>query len=293
MKKFKKIYVEISNICNLKCSFCPTTQRKSQYMTLKNFEHILQEIKPYSNYIYLHVKGEPLFHPEISEILSAAKREGFFVNITTNGTLINASQDLLLGENAPRQINFSLHSFDGNLNSIDHNNYLENILTFTEKSLFKNQTYISLRLWNFNKDDGDSLQQQGNRYILEKIEKKFNLEYKISELLVPGKGLKIRDKLYINSDLEFKWPELKDDHFSEEGFCYGLRNQAAILVDGTVVPCCLDGEGITYLGNIFQKSFKTILEGERARAIYDGFTNHIAVEELCKKCQFKNKFQTE
>lgn len=291
MNRFKKIYIEISNICNLKCSFCPTTQRKAQYMSVENFKHILQEIKPYSKYIYLHVKGEPLFHPHLGEILQAASEEDFFVNITTNGTLINKSSDLLLGEFPPRQINFSLHSFDGNLDSIDNNHYLDNILFFVEKSLAKNQTYISLRLWNFNMDDKDSIQQKGNRYILDKIENRFQLDYKISELLVPGKGFKIKDKLYINSDLKFKWPELSDTHFEEEGFCYGLRNQIAILVDGTVVPCCLDGEGVTNLGNVFKESFSSILESERVKAIYDGFSNHKAVEELCKKCQFKEKFE--
>ncbi|MGL4403732.1 MAG: radical SAM/SPASM domain-containing protein [Fusobacteriaceae bacterium] len=290
MNRFKKIYIEISNICNLKCSFCPTTKRKAQYMSIENFTHILKEVKEYSKHIYLHVKGEPLFHPNLDMILEIAKKESFFVNITTNGTLIADRMELLLGETAPRQINFSLHSFDGNLESIDYNNYLENILFFTEKSLEKNKTYISLRLWNFNKDDKNSLQQKGNNYILDKIEKKFNLDYKISELIVPGKGLKIKDKLYINSELEFKWPELSDAYYEEKGFCYGLRNQVAILADGTVVPCCLDGEGVTNLGNIFQDNFKNIIESERAKAIYDGFSNHIAVEELCKKCSFKEKF---
>lgn len=291
MNRFKKVYIEISNICNLKCSFCPTTKRKAEHMTLANFKHILQEIKPYSKYIYLHVKGEPLFHPNLSEMLEVAKKEDFFVNITTNGALICNSSELLLGEYSPRQINFSLHSFDGKLESIDYNNYLDNIMNFTEKSLLKNQTYISLRLWNFNRDDGDSILQKGNRYILDKIEKKFNLDYKISELLVPGKGLKIVDKLYINSDMEFRWPELSDTHYEEAGFCYGLRNQIAILVDGAVVPCCLDGEGVINLGNVFQESFKNIIESERAQAIYEGFSNNRAVEELCKKCQFKEKFE--
>ncbi|MGL5982690.1 MAG: radical SAM/SPASM domain-containing protein [Cetobacterium sp.] len=290
MNRFKKIYIEISNICNLKCSFCPTTKRKAQYMSEENFSNILKDVKEFSNHIYLHVKGEPLFHPHLETFLELAKKEGIFVNITTNGTLIKKCNNLLLGENAPRQINFSLHSFDGNFESIDYNDYLQNILSFVEKSLEKNKTYISLRLWNFNKDDKESPQQKGNNYILDKIEEKFSLDYKISEMIVPGKGLKIKDKLYINSDLEFKWPEMSDSYSEEKGFCYGLRNQIAILVDGTVVPCCLDGEGVVNLGNVFEESFKNIIEGERAKAIYDGFSNNLAVEELCKKCSFKEKF---
>ncbi|MGL4865531.1 radical SAM/SPASM domain-containing protein [Cetobacterium sp.] len=289
MNSFKKVYIEISNICNLKCSFCPTTKRKAEYMSVERFTNILKEIKGYTQHIYLHVKGEPLFHPNLNEILEVARAEGFFVNITTNGTLIKKRMDLLLGELAPRQINFSLHSFDGDLESIDYNDYLQNILSFVERSLEKDKTYLSLRLWNFNKDDSESLQQKGNNYILKKIEDKFELDYKIANLITPGKGLKIKNKLYINSDLEFQWPDMNNTYNEEKGFCYGLRNQIGILVDGTVIPCCLDGEGVINLGNIFEKGFKNIVESERAKNIYSGFSNHRAVEELCKKCSFKEK----
>ena len=131
---------------------------------------------------------------------------------------------------------------------------------------------------------------KGNRKIIGEIEKYFGLDYKIEDKLVPGRGLKIKDRLYLNTDLEFKWPELSDTYENENGFCYGLRTQIGILVDGTVIPCCLDGEGVVNLGNVFETPFKEIIEGERATAIYDGFSNKKAVEELCKKCTFKEKF---
>lgn len=290
MKQFKKVYIEISNICNLKCSFCPTTERKAKALNSSEFEHILKEIKPYTNHIYLHVKGEPLFHKNLKEFLEISKNNNFFVNITTNGTLIEKYKDIFISDLAPRQINFSLHSFDGKLESINNKNYLLNILNFTKNSLEKGLTYISLRLWNFNQNDKDSAQQKGNRYILNTIETFFNLDYKIADTLTPGKGLKIKDKLFINSDLEFKWPNLNDDFENEDGFCYGLRNQIAILSNGTVVPCCLDGEGVINLGNIFKESFNDILNSKRVNNIYNGFSNHKAVEIFCKKCQFKNKF---
>ncbi|MGL5122882.1 MAG: radical SAM/SPASM domain-containing protein [Fusobacteriaceae bacterium] len=289
MKNFKKIYIEITNICNLKCSFCPTTKRKLSSISLENFSLILDQIKPYSKYIYLHVKGEPLFHCDFENILKTAKEKDFFVNITTNGTLIEEKKYILLN-NLPRQINFSLHSFDKDLSSIDNNNYLENILDFVEEILKKNKTYISLRLWNFDSLDSTSTKQKGNRLILKKIEEKFNLNFSIAENLISGKGLKIKEKLYLNSDVEFKWPELKNTYHEVNGFCYGLRNQIAILVDGTVVPCCLDGEGVINLGNIFTTSFKEIINSSRAVNLYKGFNDNRAVEELCIKCQFKEKF---
>ena len=74
------------------------------------------------------------------------------------------------------------------------------------------------------------------------------------------------------------------------GYCYGLKDQLAILVDGTVVPCCLDDEGSMKLGNIFEQSLDDIINGERARRIIEGFQKRIAVEELCQKCSYKNQF---
>ena len=290
MRKFKKVYIEITNRCNLKCSFCPQGSRIPKIMSVEEFRYILNEIKPYSSYIYLHVKGEPLSHPQLSGFLDVAEEKEIKVNITTNGTLIDRVEDKILEKKSFRQINFSLHSFDGNIDKIDENDYIKNILDFTKKSLEIGNTYISLRLWNFHKGNKNEKQMEGNREVLEKIEKYFNLDYSIEDRLVPGKGLKLAKKLYLNTDLEFEWPSLENTYYEENGFCYGLRTQIGILVDGTVIPCCLDGEGVVDLGNIFQKSFKKIVEGNRAMAIYDGFSNNKAVEELCKRCSFKEKF---
>ncbi|OQY42165.1 MAG: radical SAM protein [Fusobacteriia bacterium 4572_74] len=290
MKKYKKVYIEITNRCNLKCSFCPQGVRTPKFMTIDEFRYILDEIKPYSDYIYLHVKGEPLLHPKIVDFLDIAEEKKIKVNITTNGTLIDKVGEKIVDKKAFRQVNFSLHSFDGDIDKIDEDDYLKKILDFTKKSLFLENTYISLRLWNFHEGNKNKNQMEGNRKIIEKIEKYFDLDYKIEDKLIPGHGLKIKNRLYLNTDLEFKWPELYDEYENEDGFCYGLRTQIGVLVDGTVIPCCLDGEGVINLGNILEIPFKEIIEGKRATAIYDGFSNKKAVEELCKKCTFKEKF---
>ncbi|TGU69848.1 radical SAM protein, partial [Mesorhizobium sp. M00.F.Ca.ET.186.01.1.1] len=60
----------------------------------------------------------------------------------------------------------------------------------------------------------------------------------------------------------------------------------------TVVPCCLDGEGVIKLGNIRQTTFTDIVEGERANAIVEGFSRREAVEELCKRCGYRQRFGT-
>ncbi len=285
--KFKKVYIEITNRCNLSCSFCPQGTRTPKVMSIEEFTHILDEVKPYSDFVYLHVKGEPLSHPKLSKFLDIAEEKKIKVNITTNGTLIGRVGDKIIDKPAFRQINFSLHSFDGDIDKIDENDYIKNILDFTRKSQELGNTYISLRLWNFHKGNKNKKQMEGNRKVLEKIERYFNLDYKIEDKLIPGKGLKLGNKLYLNTDLEFQWPSLENDYYEEKGFCYGLRTQIGILAGGTVIPCCLDGEGVVDLGNIYKTPFKEIVEGKRARAIYDGFSDNKAVEELCRRCSFR------
>ncbi len=290
MKKFKKFYIEITNVCNLACSFCPQTQRKGEFMKIETFNKILEQIKPYTDYIYFHVKGEPLLHPEIDKFLDLSYEKGFKVNITTNGTLINKVKDKLLPKPALRQINFSLHSFDGNEGSTNKDEYIKNIITFVKEAIYTTDVLISLRLWNLDKNNVTNLQRKINNHILEVIQQEFELPYKIEEKISPGRGIKISNKIYLNQDYEFQWPDLKAQEYAVEGFCYGLRNQMAILVDGTVVPCCLDGEGIINLGNIHESDFSQIVAGKRANNLFDGFSRREVVEELCRKCGYRKRF---
>lgn len=290
MKTFKKVYVEITSVCNLACSFCPPTSRKPNIIKLDQFNHILDQIKPYTKYIYLHVKGEPLLHPKIDELLDLSHDKGFKVNITTNGTLIHKNREKLLGKPALRQLNFSLHSFDGQeMSSGNREEYLINILSFARAAAEEN-VIISFRLWNLDRDHATNAEKSRNRKTLEIIEKEFNLNYKIEEKVVPGSGVKIADRIYLNQDYEFEWPSLQAPEDEGKGFCHALRSQAAILVDGTVVPCCLDGEGVINLGNIFSTPFSEIIESKRANHLFDGFSRREAVEEMCRKCGYRKRF---
>lgn len=292
MKKFKKFYIEITNVCNLACSFCPQTRRRPEFMKMETFEKILDQIKDHAEYIYFHVKGEPLLHPELDKFLDLSSEKGFKVNITTNGTLISKVKDKIMMKPALRQMNFSLHSFDGNDKSENKNEYIRSILSFTKEANEKTNMIVALRLWNLDEDNATNLERERNRQILGIIEEEFHLPYKIEEKITPGRGVKISDRIYLNQDHEFKWPDLKEEEDFCSGFCYGLRNQVAILVDGTVVPCCLDGEGVVNLGNIHETHFTDIVEGERARNILEGFSRREAVEELCRKCGYRKRFNT-
>lgn len=289
MKNFKKVYIEITSVCNLACSFCPQTARTKNFMKPDVFETVLDQVKPHTDHIYLHVKGEPLLHPKIDALLDASHARGLKVNITTNGTLIHKAGPKILEKPALRQMNFSLHSFDGHIGSENREGYIGSILSFA-KAASARGVLISFRLWNLAQDNMTNAQRQRNRETLELLESEFNLDFKIEEKVEPGKGIKIAPNIYLNQDYEFEWPSLSAPEDDGKGFCHALRSQAGVLVDGTVIPCCLDGEGVINLGNVFTSSFSEIVESERANQLFDGFSRREAVEELCRKCGYRKRF---
>ncbi len=291
MRRFKKIYIEITNVCNLCCDFCPQTRRSPEFMSTDMFSRILDQIKAHTEHIYLHVKGEPLLHPELDKFLDISYEKGFKVNLTTNGTLINKVKDMLLSKPALRQINFSLHSFDGNEGRQNKDDYMNNILSLTKEALLKTEMIITLRFWNYEEDNLTNLEKKINDRMLVTIEEEFNLKDRIAEKVLPERGIKIADRVYLNQARQFQWPDLNEKEDDGKGFCYGLRNQIAILVDGTVIPCCLDGEGVIALGNINTSHFSEIIKSKRAYSILNGFSRREVVEELCKKCGYRKRFE--
>lgn len=289
-KRFQKIYIEIINRCNLSCSFCPTSDRPARMMSVDEFAKIAAQVTPFTDYICLHVKGEPLMHPWLGDILAIAHQNGLKVNLTTNAVLLPEKHQLLLGETAPRQISLSLHSFDANtMHTRDFRSYLENAIDFARTFTMTTPGYISFRLWNL---DGTAKADQRlrNQFILEALEQAYHLAQPIDAYVGKVHGNAIAPHTYVNFDQLFEWP---DEHASDYGFngtCHGLRHQLAILADGQVVPCCLDHNGHLALGNIFIESLDTILRKEKSLRIIEDFRSHHIHENLCRRCVYRTRF---
>ena len=290
MRRFKKVYIEITNVCNLSCNFCPKTKRKYKFMNKEEFNYILKEVKPFTEHIYLHLMGEPLLNENIQEFLEESGNQGLYVNLTTNGTLLNTVGDTLIKAKALRQVNISLHSFEANKKTVELEEYLKDISNFIIKARENSNIICAIRLWNMDSNDLKG-ENNLNREILKILEENLNLDFSLAEKLQETNTIKLKDKVYLNMAEKFQWPDIKIDTLEEKVFCHGLRNQMGILVDGTVVPCCLDSDGNLPLGNIFEKSLKEILEGERAINIYNGFSRRVAVEDLCKRCGYATRFK--
>jgi len=285
MRKFKQIYIEITNICNLNCSFCPKNCRPKKFMTIEEFDMITDEIYPLTNTVCLHLMGEPLLHPNIKEIFEICNKKNLNVYLTTNGTLIKQNLDLLKSGYSKR-ISVSLHSFEANNNSNSIDEYLENVLLSCKDISDNSKTYIELRLWN--KRNNKNAKNTLNKIIIEKINKIFNINLSTENL---EGHTSISDKIYISFANTFDWPiNTENKEKNSVKFCYGLRSHFGILCDGTVVACCLDSEGKLALGNIFKNKISDILNTPRAQNIYKGFTDRNISEEFCQTCTYANKF---
>ena len=274
-KAFKKIYIEITNCCNLSCSFCSKTSKPKRTMTIEEFKNIISKIKSYTDYIYLHVKGEPLLHKDLKEFLKIAEENDLKVNLTTNGTLFSQRVDDLKNSKALKKVNFSLHSEN------NYPNYFENIFQSVDK-LPKDITVI-YRLWTLSNSTLDKKSTE----IVEKLKDYYNLSPQIVDKLYKEQNVKISSNIYVDKDNEFIWPTVTEE--KSNGYCHALKTHLGILVDGTVVPCCLDASGIINLGNIYTDTLENIMTTERYRKLKKSFQDHKPSEALCASCTYKNK----
>ena len=275
--RFQKIYVEISNLCNLSCAFCPGTRRTPGRMSPADFEKLLPKLRPYTDYLYFHIMGEPLCHPQLGEMLDLAGGYGFRVILTTNGTLLARQQGMLLAAEGLHKVNISLHAFEANDLAVPFDAYLADCFRFGQAAA--GEKLGVYRLWNRGGADAR------NGEILSAMEQYFPKPWREGR-----KGTQIGEKIYLEYGEKFDWPDLQAPEGTDKVFCYGLRDQLGVLWDGTVVPCCLDHEGDLALGNLFRQELEEILENPRAKKIYEGFSQRVAEEPLCRRCGYAKRF---
>jgi len=272
-KRFRKVYLEISNVCNLNCSFCPGTKRVPRVMEEEEFALLLTRLRPWTDYLYFHLMGEPLCHPRLERFLALAGEAGFKVILTTNGTLLPRRQEALLDAAGLHKVNISLHAFEANDLSMPFEAYLEGCFAFGRAA--EGKKLVVYRLWN-----GGGAQEK-NEQILCRLKGWFPEPWTQER-----RGLRIAQRVYLEYGDKFDWPDLAAPDGGEGVFCYGLRDQIGVLCDGTVVPCCLDHEGDIPLGNLLEQGLEDILAAPRTQAVCRGFEQGKAAEELCRRCGF-------
>ena len=274
---YSKVYVEITNMCNMNCSFCHKHSRKPKQMTMDEFALVLDKINGQTDYIYYHLMGEPLTHPQLPDFIKLAGKRGYKSIITTNGTLLSKRSNEILSSGV-HKINISLHSFENGTYD-EHTEYICRLADFAKKAA-DNGIIIVFRLWNKGFDDGK------NEVVSDIL--KENIEGEWAE---NTRGIRIRKKIHLEWGEKFEWPDSNAEIKGGKITCYGLKDQFGILSDGTVVPCCLDNNGDIPLGNIFDEELEVILNKEKTKFIKSNFGNGKIVCDLCKTCGFLKRLE--
>lgn len=280
---FERVFVEITTTCNLRCPFCAGTSRPSSRMTPDFFRHVLDQVRLVTSQISPHVLGEPLTHPDFPELLDLCAQAGLSVNLTTNGTLIHTTAGRAVLGSMVRQVNFSLQALlqgqEINMSALDA------ILDFVRSAIdIRPELYINLRLWNLSSLHDPEAPH--DTILLSRIANALGTE--VSPPPPGRKSRRLTGRVYLHQDTRFGWPGTSAPRTT--GYCHALSSHCAVLVDGTICPCCLDAEGILGLGNLHQDDLAEILNNPRARAMREGFKKGQLVESLCQACDYCRRF---
>lgn len=275
---YARVYVEITNRCNRNCSFCHGHSRAPRQMSRDEFARVLEQLSSKTRYLYYHLMGEPLMHPELCSFLEMAKHAGFRSVLTTNGSLLAQKKQALLS--APiYKMNLSLHSFEEG-SEAEFVRYLSEVSEFAEEASERG-ILVVFRLWNRGVDDAK------NERIFSFLRQRIPGEWAENT-----RGMRIHHRLHLEWGDRFAWPDSEAPlNISSEMYCYALRDHFGILADGTVVPCCLDSDGLLRLGNVFESPLDDILTSERARRIAEGFERRRPAENLCLRCGYAQRFK--
>lgn len=285
---FKRVYLEISNRCNLQCSFCPVVERDSQIIKPEAFEKILRQVHPLAQEVFLHLMGEPLFHPQFDEIMRICETYQTPIQITSNGLLLAKHLESLMKRSCLRQINFSIQSYLDHFPERPIAAYLDPLIQFCHRAATERpELYINFRLWNLGRPDASS---GLNEAVFLSLEKAFGVSIPRQVRVEKIKSKKLWGRVYLHFDSHFEWPSWDLPFQGTKGRCHGLISHIGIHADGTVVPCCLDKEAQIPLGNCLESDLVTILNTERPKAMKAGFERGKLVESFCQHCSYIRRF---
>ena len=320
------VYVEITDVCNLNCSFCPCGKRilsaspdsasRREFMDSALFERCIAEVSTVAESVYFHVLGEPTLHPGFGLYLKKLERTPLKLNLPTNGTTISRVGKLILASPAVRQVNFSTHAY-AELPREQALSHLQDVLDFCKMAnAVRPDLYVNLRLWNV----GDAASNSWNEAMLAEVNGAFREpsgspsgssesgpQISLTHFCSRHKSFNVTGRIYLHQDSRFEWPASKFGIQNSEfgahkdgaefsagkaiaGTCRALETHVAILHDGRVVACCLDYRGQMTLGNIADQSLLEILDSPAAKSIREGFERHELRHPLCRSCTFCKRF---
>lgn len=272
--KFKRIYLELSNYCNLNCLFCTPKNKNTRMISKELAFKAIEEASSLTNEMCFHVLGEPLVYPYFFEVLDYLNEHGLDLMLSTNSRLIEKNKEQLLKRRI-KTWNLSLHSTYDLKNKKE---FILNLLSFIEQYQKEYESVFHLRLWA----ESNNTIKKSNDEIKEILFDYY--DYKGEQ----SKRIRLKERIILSYEEEFIWPSLDND-YEKEGYCLGGKNHIAILADGSVTMCCLDSNADTLLGNIKNNTLSEIITMSPYLDARKSFNDNKCYFKLCKHCSYKDR----
>ena len=269
--------LEVTNICNLKCTFCATTyfgpEIKRQLIDPEIVYRVLDEGK--SNNLYgvkFNDRGEPLIHPQLVDFIKYAKKCGLVdVYFNTNAMLLDDVKAMQIIESGLDRISISVEGTDA-----------ETYEKLRVKGKFDTVVKNVRNFWNLRKSLGAHKPKIRIQSVLLK-----ELEHQLDEYKQFWEPY--ADEISI---LEYK--EEADVGTIQRGIaypwaCHQLWQRMIVWCDGKILPCNEDDRGLLTLGNIKSMSIKDAWHSptlQRYRELHKNGNAHKLT--ACDECYLRN-----
>jgi hypothetical protein len=280
LRGLARAYIEITNHCGLNCEFCEPKKSAKAQMSIGIFEKIHKELSGRVKEISYHILGDPLTINNLDSYLDISASYNIPVSLTTSGFYVkNFNQNTLLHP-AIKQINFSLSSFHANNQKLfTLEEYLAILCDFAKKSSANPKRFVNFRLWN----EGNANYTEFNNHVVAYLSSNFGVNIDTND-----KKTKLASYTLLVKDGMFEWPSIQKAPIYNNGTCHAINGQIGFLVDGAVVPCCLDAHGDMPLGSILTSTLPDIVGSPKAVEMLDGFRKNLLVQHMCKTCGFRD-----
>jgi len=280
-------HVDISSLCNYRCSFCfqADTQGmkdvglKRGWMEFEMFKKIIDDFNLFPDKIKkikIGNHGEPTLHPQVAEMVDYARKsnKADIVEMFTNGSKLEPNLNEKLVKSGLQRINISLEG-------LSDQRYLEvagvkqdfNAIIEGVRSLYeiKERERSDLKIYVKIADQAHALKGSNDiKFTLSDEEKKY-----FYDTFTP-----ICDEIFVEKVVP-QWAETQLDKQNEVGETgmYGQKIKAwkdscpfifmymHFNCDGTVSPCTLDWPRKVVIGNVKDESVFDIWNGSKLRLL--------------------------
>ncbi len=299
-----KITIESGNICNLRCPLCPTgqndTSAKKGLISFETYKKVVDELGNDLYLIRLYNWGEPLLNPELVPMIKYAVSKGIIVKISTNldvdmdtsrmeALLRSGVHKIYVSCNGATEETYQIYHVGGNFNRV-----MDNLRTLVSKGTeLHSPTEI---VWLFHVFSHNEHEIDGAREMAEKL----GIGLEINTMR-PDMGKEIfetaeeaikRDGKWIPKDPKYNIFDMAKKRPRRRFSCDLLWTETVINWDGSVLPCCAVYSDKYAFGNILERPFSEIWNGEPYRAarkevLSSGNENGMwTICRVCKKTGF-------